>query len=90
MKLDLALFLSEDMLWQALIIAAPLLGISMLVGLLVSLFQVVTQIQEMTLTFIPKMIAMVVVIFLLGPWMLGHITEYTTTLYQSIPDLIQK
>ena len=60
----------------------------LVVGLLVSVFQAVTQIQEMTLSFIPKILAMVVVIVVAGPWMLGQLTSYTRELYGSIPERV--
>jgi flagellar biosynthetic protein FliQ len=63
----------------------PLLMAGLVVGLVVSVFQAVTQIQEMTLSFIPKIIAMVVVIVVLGPWMLGQLETFTIELYGSIP-----
>jgi flagellar biosynthetic protein FliQ len=58
------------------------------VGLAVSIFQAVTQIQEQTLTFIPKVVAMAVVVVVAGPWMLGQIVSYTQNLYESIPSLV--
>ena len=73
------------MLLTSALIAAPILGVALLIGLLISIIQVVTQIQEMTLTFVPKIVAIVVVLFVLGPWMLSHLTEYATSLYKSIP-----
>jgi flagellar biosynthesis protein FliQ len=63
----------------------PLLMAGLIVGLVVSVFQAVTQIQEMTLSFIPKILAMVVVIVIAGPWMLSQLTSYTRELYGSIP-----
>ena len=72
----------------ALKLALPLLLSALIVGLVVSVFQAVTQIQEMTLSFIPKILAMVVVIVVAGPWMLGQLTSYTRELYGSIPQRI--
>ena len=69
-------------------LAMPLLMAGLVVGLIVSVFQAVTQIQEMTLSFIPKIIAMVVVIMVLGPWLLGQLTSYTRELYGSIPERV--
>jgi flagellar biosynthetic protein FliQ len=66
----------------------PLLLSGLVVGLIVSVFQAVTQIQEMTLSFIPKILAMVVVIVVLGPWMLGQLETFTTELYGSIPQRV--
>lgn len=85
MNTDLALGMTQDMLLTSALVAAPILGIALFVGLLISIFQVVTQIQEMTLTFVPKIVAVVMILFVLGPWMLSHLTEFATSLYKSIP-----
>jgi flagellar biosynthetic protein FliQ len=69
-------------------LALPLLMAALIVGLIVSVFQAVTQIQEMTLSFIPKILAMVVVIVIAGPWMLSQLTSYTRELYGSIPQRV--
>jgi flagellar biosynthetic protein FliQ len=58
------------------------------VGLVVSVFQAVTQIQEQSLTLIPKIVGVAVVIVLLGPWMLGQLVSYTTALYTAIPSMV--
>ena len=77
---------------QALILitklAGPVLAVSLIVGLLVSLFQVVTSIQESTLTFLPKLVAVGLVLLLLGHWMLGITVAYTQHLYEMIPQII--
>lgn len=64
---------------------APLLLVTLIVGVLVSVVQVVTQVQEMSLTFIPKLIAAIVTLVTLGPWMLKRLTTYAVTLIESIP-----
>ena len=69
-------------------VGLPILLVGLVIGLLVSIFQAVTQIQEQTLTFIPKVVAMAVVIVIAGPWMLGQIVSYTQNLYESIPSLV--
>jgi flagellar biosynthesis protein FliQ len=69
-------------------LALPLLLAGLVVGLIVSVFQAVTQIQEMTLSFIPKILAMIAVLVIAGPWMLGELTSYTNDLYGSIPQLV--
>jgi len=81
----LALQLMGEMLIAALLIGAPILGFSMLVGLLISILQVVTQIQEMSLTFIPKIIAVVVTMFVFGPWMLKKLLTFSSTVIGGIP-----
>jgi flagellar biosynthesis protein FliQ len=69
-------------------VSMPLLLVGLVVGLLVSVFQAVTQIQEQTLTFIPKIVAMGVVLVIAGPWMLSEVVTYTQQLYSSIPTMI--
>jgi flagellar biosynthetic protein FliQ len=69
-------------------IAAPLLLVGLVVGLLVSIFQAVTQIQEQTLAFIPKIAGLAVVLVVLGPWMLGQLLTWTQGLYADIPKLV--
>ncbi|MEM9101493.1 MAG: flagellar biosynthesis protein FliQ [Pseudomonadota bacterium] len=86
MENDFALFVMGDMLKTALIIASPLLGTTLVIGLLISIFQVVTQIQEMTLTFVPKIVASVGALAIFGPWMLSTLVEYTKQLFMNIPN----
>ena len=71
-----------------LLLAAPLLLTALVVGLLVGVFQAATQVNEMTLSFIPKLIAMAAALMLAGPWMLKLIVNYTRELFESIPGLI--
>ena len=87
MSADFALALTKDMLWTAILLAAPVLGLSMLVGLLISILQVVTQIQEMSLTFIPKILTVAFVIIAFGSWMLTVLVTYSRGLIASIPQL---
>lgn len=69
-------------------ISAPMLLVALAVGLVIALFQAATQINEMTLTFVPKLIAMAIVLMLAGPWMLQLLIDYTRSLIRSIPSLI--
>ena len=71
----------------ALMISAPVLGFGLVVGLIVSVFQAATQIQEMTLTFVPKIIAVAAAVVLFGPWMLKSMVTFTTKLLTSLPNL---
>lgn len=73
----------------ALTVAAPVLIISMVVGLLISLFQAVTQIQEQTLTFVPKMLAIIVAFIILGPWMLQTLVEFIQNMLNNISYVIK-
>jgi flagellar biosynthetic protein FliQ len=85
---DTVVNLASQAMSLALKIAGPLLLVGLVVGLVVSVFQAVTQIQEQSLTLIPKIVGIAVVIVLLGPWMLGQLVSYTTTLYTSIPSMV--
>ena len=71
-----------------LLLSAPLLVVALVVGLLIGVFQAATQINEMTLSFIPKLLALAATMVLAGPWMLNLIIGYTRELFQSIPGLI--
>jgi flagellar biosynthetic protein FliQ len=88
MDTDLVISLAISAMELALKVALPLLLVGLGVGLVVSVFQAVTQIQEQTLTFIPKILATVVVMVVLGPWMLDQLLAYTRDLWLSIPDFI--
>jgi flagellar biosynthesis protein FliQ len=85
---DVVLELAMQALTLAFKVAMPLLLAGLAVGLLVSIFQAVTQIQEMTLAFIPKILAAAAVLAVAGPWMLAQIVSYTIALYSGIPQLI--
>ena len=82
---DLAMQLLTDVLWNALLIASPLLLITLAVGVAVSILQVVTQVQEMSLTYIPKIIAAVIVLVVFGPWMLKRLMTFSIGLISNIP-----
>ena len=88
MRSDFALQLMGELLWNAVLISAPLLGLTLLVGVVVSLLQAVTQVQEMSLTFVPKLLAAVAVLVLFGPWMLKKLVMFSTTLIGNIPAYI--
>lgn len=89
MTSDLAFGLSKQMLWTAVLVAGPVITATMVIGLIISILQVVTQIQEMTLTFIPKLIVVFVLIVALGPWMLSQLVEFATTIMTNIPDYVR-
>ena len=73
---------------MTLMLAAPLLLTALAVGLIVGIFQAATQINEMTLSFIPKLLAMAAILAITGPWMLRTLVEYTRNLIESIPGMI--
>ncbi|NLN76956.1 MAG: flagellar biosynthesis protein FliQ [Armatimonadetes bacterium] len=79
--------LAQRSVMLALTLAAPVLGFGLVVGLLVSVFQAATQIQEMTLSFVPKILAATAALVLFGPWMLRSLVTFTTKLFVTIPNL---
>lgn len=89
MNQDQVVKLAMDALLLALKVGMPLLLAGLVVGLIVSVFQAVTQIQEMTLSFIPKLLAVALILIVAGPWMLDQMVGYTTDLYHSIPGMVK-
>jgi len=77
----------SQMVIEALWIAGPILFGTLIVGLIVSVFQVATQIQEITLSYVPKILCAALMLVFLGPWMMARLTEFARTLYQWIPSL---
>lgn len=74
-------------IFEILLLAAPVLLVAMTVGLVISIFQATTSIQEQTLTFVPKIVAIMLVLALLGGWMFGSLSEYTRNLFGMIPGI---
>ncbi len=89
MSLGYAVEIMRSGVLQVLIIAAPVLLIGMVVGLVISIFQATTSIQEQTLTFVPKIAAILLSIFFFGNWMLGTLQTYTLNLFSRIPDMVK-
>ncbi len=80
--------IGQQALWVTMLIAAPMLVSALAVGLLIGMIQAATQINEMTLSFIPKLLVLVISIVVAGPWMLSVIVNYTRQLMEQIPSLI--
>ncbi len=80
--------IGQRALEMTMLLAAPLLLVALAVGLLVGIFQAATQINEMTLSFIPKLVGMAVALMVSGPWMLRELISYTRALIESIPSLV--
>lgn len=80
--------LAEQSIFTIILISAPMLLIALAVGLLVSVFQAMTQIQEQTLSFIPKILAVFISLVVFGPWMLTLLLDYTRDLFQQLPRII--
>jgi flagellar biosynthesis protein FliQ len=89
MTLDFLKALSADVFKTILLVSGPTLLVSLLVGLAVSLFQAVTQIQEFTLTFVPKIIAVFICLFLFFPWIVSTLIAFTTNIIEKIPLVIR-
>ena len=85
MELDAALSLGRNALWMAVIASAPILIIGLIVGLAISLFQAVTQLQEQTLTFVPKIAAMIVAAAIFVPWIANQMVEYARRMLGEVP-----
>ena len=85
---DTVIDLSQQALYIITMLAAPMLVSALLIGLLIGMFQAATQINEMTLAFIPKLLVLVISIAIAGPWMLNLVLNYMRDLYLSIPGLI--
>ena len=88
MSQDQVISICVSAMEMAMKIAMPMLLVGLVVGLLVSIFQAVTQIQEQTLSFIPKIVGMAVLVVVAGPWMLGQLVTWTQQLYAGIPSMV--
>lgn len=85
MNQDTVMQLASQTLWVTILIGGPLLLSALAIGLIVGMFQAATQINEMTLSFIPKLGVLVVALLIFGPWMLTTLVDFTRTLYSEIP-----
>jgi len=88
MNESVILSIAKDAIWASILISAPILGGSLLIGLVVSILQATTQIQEQTLTFVPKIIVVFLVLVFFGPWMLNILVGFTHNLLVGIPHMI--
>lgn len=84
---DRALNLLSAMLWNCMTIAAPILIATLVIGLIISVLQVATQVQEMTLSYVPKLLVAAVLLIALGPWMMTRVTDFARGLFLMIPTL---
>lgn len=90
MNEDIIIKLGQDAMRTTAMLAGPMLIATLVIGLLVSIFQALTQINEATLTFIPKMLVVALVIILAGPWMMDVMTTYTVNLFESIATIVRE
>lgn len=88
MNAQIVLTMGQEALLMLLMVSAPVLGAALVVGLLVSLFQAVTQIHEATLAFVPKLVAVIAVFAIAGPWMLTMLVEYLKRTMEAIPAMV--
>jgi flagellar biosynthetic protein FliQ len=84
-----AIYLLQSSIFQLLIMAAPLLIIGMVVGLIVSIFQATTSIQEQTLTFVPKIAAILIALIVFGPWIVNQMVDFAQNLLSYIPEMVK-
>ena len=89
MSQDIAIQLGREALFMVMLVSAPMLGLGLIVGVAVSIFQATTQIQEQTLVFVPKIIATFVAILIFGPWILGMVVDFTRDLFLSFNSVIR-
>ena len=87
MEVSQVVDLGREALWVAVLVAGPILGTALLVGILIGVLQAATSVQEMTLSFIPKLGAMILAMVLFGGWQLGVITEFFLGIFDRIPTL---
>ena len=87
MEGDAALGLMNELLWNSMLIAGPVLAAALLTGVLISVLQVATQLQEVTLSYVPKLLVAGSVLILMGPWMIHRVTEFAIRMIALIPDL---
>jgi flagellar biosynthesis protein FliQ len=88
MSADSIMGIAQNSIYVTLLVLAPILGIALAVGLIVSIFQAVTQIQEQTLAFTPKIVAVFVSLLFFGPWMLTHLVDFTRSILTNLPNFI--
>ena len=89
MTADVVIDIARDVVWVIVKTSAPMLIVSLVVGLIISIFQTITSIQEQTLTFVPKFIAIMAVVVLAGGWILNSMSDLFVQLVQSIPQYIK-
>lgn len=87
---DQIMGIASTSMWTVLLVSAPILIGGLVVGLGISIIQATTQLQEMTLVFVPKIVAVFIIIIVFGPWMLNILTSFTYDLYASIPGMIAR
>lgn len=87
MHIDLAVSMMADLFWTGLLVCLPVIGLVMLVGLATSVLQVITQVQELSLSFVPKLVTAAMALVAFGPWMLRTLAQFTSRLWSGIPSM---
>lgn len=82
---ETVLSIAHQAVYTVLLISAPILGAALLTGLTISIFQATTQLQEMTLVFVPKIVIVFLIVIIFGPWMISILTTFTEDLFRSLP-----
>jgi flagellar biosynthetic protein FliQ len=85
MSLDFIVGIMAETVWTAMLVSAPVLIVGLVVGVLISLFQAVTQVQEMTLVFVPKIVACLIALVAALPWMINILVSFTHNIFTNIP-----
>mgnify|MGYP001362500802 CR=1 FL=1 len=81
--------IAGEALWTALLVSAPILIVSLVIGVVVSIFQAMTQVNEATLTFVPKLLGVFAVSAIMGPWMIGTMVQYTHRIFATLPQAVR-
>ncbi len=81
--------IAGEALWIALLVSAPVLIVSLVIGVLVSIFQAMTQVNEATLTFVPKLLGVFAISAVMGPWMIGTMVQYTHRIFATLPQAVR-
>ncbi len=89
MSIEFVTSIGREALFLVLLLSSPLLGFALITGLIISIFQAVTQIQEMTLTFVPKIIVTLLATIIFGPWILRILLNFTSSLLINLPEYIK-
>jgi flagellar biosynthetic protein FliQ len=81
--------IAGEALWTALLVSAPILVVTLVIGIVISIFQAMTQVNEATLTFVPKLLGVFAISAVMGPWMVGTMVQYTYRLFATLPQAVR-
>ena len=86
-EIQVAIDVTRQALWMTILLSLPILVVGLVVGVVISIMQAATQIQEQTLSFVPKILAVILTLFILTPWFISQMMDYTTVLFEEMPRL---